>query len=64
MRNGIVPEDYVRHLEYKGQEVDLADDNKGYRFGLVPPVPVTILNGDVRGNARSVKGTVPLTVVP
>ena len=64
VRNGIVPEDYVRHLEYKGQEVDLQDDNKGYRFQLRPPVPVTILNGDIRGNARSVRGTVPLTVVP
>jgi hypothetical protein len=64
VRDGIVPEDYVRHLEYKGQEVDLADDNKGYRFQLTPPVPVTILDGDVRGNARAVRGTVPLTVVP
>jgi hypothetical protein len=64
VRDGIVPEDYVRHLEYKGQQVDLADDNKGYRFQLTPPVPVTILDGDVKGNARSVKGTVPLTVVP
>jgi hypothetical protein len=64
VRDGIVPEDYVRHLEYKGQEVDLADDNKGYRFRLTPPVPVTILNGDVRGNARSVRGTVPVNVAP
>jgi len=64
VRDGIVPEDYVRHLEYKGQQVDLADDNKGYRFQLTPPVPVTILDGDVKGNARAVKGTVPLTVVP
>jgi len=64
VRHGIVPEDYVRHLEYKGQTVDLADDNKGYRFELTPPVPVTVLDGDVRGNARSVKGMVPLTVVP
>jgi hypothetical protein len=64
VRNGIVPEDYVRHLEYKGQEVDLQDDNKGYRFELTPPVSVTVLDGDVRGNARAVKGVVPLTVVP
>jgi hypothetical protein len=61
VRDGIVPEDYLRHLEYKGHEVDLATDNKGYRFALVPPVPVTVLDGDVRGNARSVKG---LVVVP
>jgi hypothetical protein len=64
IRQGLVPEDYVRHLQYKGQEVDLEDDNKGYRFELTPPVSVTILHGDVRGNARSVRGTVPLTVVP
>ena len=63
-RQGLVPEDYVRHLQYKGQEVALETDNKGYRFELTPPVPVTILHGDVRGNAKSVKGTVPLTVVP
>ena len=35
VRHGIVPEDYVRHLQYKGQDVDLADDNKGYRFELI-----------------------------
>jgi hypothetical protein len=64
IRHGIVPEDYVRHLEYKGQEVALESDNKGYRFELTPPVPVTVLDGDVRGNARSVKSVVPLTVVP
>jgi hypothetical protein len=64
VRQGMVPEDYVRHLEYKGQQVDLASDKKGYRFQLTPPVPVTVLDGDVRGNARAVKGLVPLMVVP
>ena len=64
IRHGLVPEDYVRHLEYKGQEVDLADDNKGYRFELTPPVPINVLDGDVHGNARAVKSMVPLTVVP
>jgi hypothetical protein len=64
VRHGIVPEDYVRNLEYKGQEVALETDNKGYRFELTPPVSVTVLDGDVRGNVRSVKGVVPLTVVP
>jgi len=43
--------------------VDLADDNKGYRPQLTPSVPVTILDGDVKGNARAVKSTVSLTVV-
>jgi hypothetical protein len=62
VRQGLVPEDYVRRLEYQGQEVALESENKGYRFQLTPPVPVTVLSGDVRGNARSVRGLVPLVV--
>ena len=53
VRDGLVPEDYVRHLEYKGQEVALASESEGYRFKLTPPVPVPVLHGDVRGNARA-----------
>ncbi len=64
VRHGLVPEDYVRRLEYKGQEVALESESKGYRFQLKPPVPVTVLSGDVRGNARSVRGMVPLSVTP
>jgi len=64
VRHGLTPEDYVRKLEYKGQEVSLESDNKGYRFELNPPVPVTVLDGDIRGNVRSVKGVVSLPVVP
>ena len=64
IRDGLVPEDYVRHLQYKGQEVDLKDDNKGYRFRLTPPIPVTVLDGDIRGNAKAVKGLVPVNVEP
>ena len=45
VRDGLVPEDYVRHLEYKNQEVALASDTKGYRFELTPLVPVTVLHG-------------------
>ena len=64
VRDGLVPEDYVRHLEYKGQQVALQSDTKGYRFKLTPPVPVTVLDGDVRGDAKSVKRVVPIAVVP
>jgi hypothetical protein len=64
VRQGLVPEDYVRRLEYKGQEVALESENKGYRFQLKPPVPVTVLSGDIRGNAKSVRSLVPLTVSP
>lgn len=64
VRDGLVPEDYVRHLKYKGQDVALESDSKGYRFRLTPPVPVTVLDGDVRGNAKATKRMVPLTAVP
>ena len=64
VRDGLVPEDYVRHLQYKGQDIALQSDSKGYRFRLTPPVPVKVLDGDVRGNAKSVKWMVPLSSAP
>ena len=64
VRDGLVPEDYVRHLEYQGQQVALESESKGYRFKLTPPVPVTVLDGDVRGDAKAVKRLVPLAEVP
>jgi hypothetical protein len=64
VRDGLVPEDYERKLEYKGQQVSLLSDNKGYRFKLTPPIKVTVLDGDVKGNAKSVKGVVPMAVAP
>jgi hypothetical protein len=64
VRDGLVPEDYVRHLQYKGQDIALQSDSKGYRFKLTPPVPVKVLDGDIRGNAKAIKHMVPLTAVP
>jgi hypothetical protein len=64
VRDGSVPEDYERHLKYKGQDIALQDDTKGYRFRLTPPVPIKVLEGDVRGNAKATKHMVPLTAVP
>lgn len=64
VRDGLVPEDYVRNLEYKGQKVALQSDSKGYRFKLTPPVPVMVLDGDVKGDAKSIKRMVPLVAVP
>ncbi|HTA17991.1 MAG TPA: hypothetical protein VK989_01795, partial [Polyangia bacterium] len=46
VRDGLVPEDYVRNVEYKGQKVALESETKGYRFRLTPPVPVTVLDDD------------------
>lgn len=64
VRHGLAPEDYVRRLEYQGQQVALESDYKGYRFQLTPPVPVTVLDGEVSGNAKAVKRLVPMTVMP
>lgn len=64
VRDGLVPEDYVRNLEYKGQKVALESETKGYRFKLTPPVPVTVLDGEVKGDAKAVKRMVPLATVP
>jgi hypothetical protein len=64
VRDGLVPEDYVRHLQYKGQDIALQSDSKGYRFRLTPPVPVKVLDGDIHGDARAVKRMVPLATVP
>jgi len=64
VRDGLVPEDYVRHLQYKGQDIALQSDSKGYRFRLTPPVPVKVLDGDIHGDAKAVKRMVPLATVP
>lgn len=64
VRQGLVPEDYVRKLKHEGQEVSLTSDFKGYRFELTPPVAVTVLDGDVRGDAKAVKRVVPLAIQP
>jgi hypothetical protein len=63
-RDGLVPEDYERHLTYKGQDVALQSESKGYRFKMTPPVPVKVLSGDVKGNAKNVKHLVPVAAVP
>jgi hypothetical protein len=64
VRDGLVPEDYVRKLEYKGQQVALESESKGYGFRLTPPVPVKVLDGDVRGDAKAVRRLVPLATAP
>jgi hypothetical protein len=64
VRRGLVPEDYLRRLEYQGHEVALESESKGYGFELTPPIRVTVLDGDIRGSARSVKYAVPMPVVP
>jgi hypothetical protein len=64
VRDGLVPEDYVRNLTYRGQQVALESETKGYRFKFTTPVPVTVLEGAVKGDAKAVKHMVPLSAVP
>ena len=64
VRDGLVPEDYVRKLEYQGQQVAMESEAKGYRFKLTPPVPVNVLDGDVKGDAKAIKRLVPLATAP
>jgi hypothetical protein len=39
VREGLVPEDYVRKLQVEGQEEALVSETKGYCFKLTRPVP-------------------------
>jgi len=63
-RDGLVPEDYVRKLNYKGHEVALESESKGYRFKMTPPIPVNVLEGDVKGDVKATRRLVPLAAVP
>ena len=46
--NSIVTED-VRPVEAR---VEVEIDTRGYRFELTPPVPIEVLEGNVRGRRR------------
>ena len=48
----------------RASEVALESESKGYRFKMTPPIPVTVLEGDVKGDAKAVKRMVPLAAVP
>jgi hypothetical protein len=60
LRHGPARESYQRRLTWEGQEIALEHDERGYRFELTPPVPVTVLDGVVRGSRRAVARDVPL----
>ena len=65
VRDGLVPEDYVRNARIpRASRWRSRARAKGYRFKLTPPVPVTVLDGDVSGDAKAVKHLVPLAGVP
>jgi hypothetical protein len=60
VRHGLVPSSYRRVLAFEGREIPLETAHRGYRFELAPPVPVTVLEGEVRGSRRAILRAVPL----
>ena len=59
VRDGLVRESYVQPSPRRARKSPWPEDS-GYRFELTPPVPVTVLDGDVRGSRRAVERDVPL----
>jgi hypothetical protein len=55
-RHGAMAEDYARSIDWEGQRLVLRAKNRGYRYELVPPLPVDVLPG------RTVRSRRPLPV--
>lgn len=53
VRRGPEPVRYERRFRAHGRAFTLRIDSRGVRHELVPPVPVRVLEGTVRGRARS-----------
>lgn len=63
VRHGIAREAYVRHFVVDGEPIPLTIDRRGYRFEFTPPIPVNVLEGQVRGSHRLARRAVPIPVV-
>jgi hypothetical protein len=59
-RHGASRQRYQRTLIWEDQELALRTDQRGYRYELVPPVPVEVLPGSVRGSRAAVSRPIPL----
>lgn len=60
VRHGVARQRYQRTLVWEDQELALRTDQRGYRYELVPPVPVEVLPGSVRGSRAAVARPIPL----
>jgi hypothetical protein len=60
VRHGVSRQRYQRTLVWEDQELALRTDQRGYVYELVPPVPVEVLPGSVRGSRAAVSRPVPL----
>ena len=52
VRRGRLPALWEREVSHEGSTATLAVDTRGYLFELTPPVPVEVLEGNVRGRRR------------
>ncbi len=41
---------YARRLRDNGNRAELEIDSRGYRIELTPPIPVEVLEGEIRGD--------------
>ena len=61
IRRGSIPARYIRDLNVGETPVELRILSRGYLYELTPPVPVNVLEGNVRGSARrAIEGFRPL----
>jgi hypothetical protein len=58
VRHGSIAEVYIRPIRWKGHALVLRAEDRGYRYELVPPVPVDVLPG------RTVRTRAPKTTPP
>jgi hypothetical protein len=52
-RHGSLAVRYARRFNYRGSFINFRIESRGYRYELTPPVPITVLEGTVRGSRRS-----------
>ena len=64
VRHGAPRQRYQRTLAWQQQEVALQSDHRGYRYELVPPIPVEVLPGRVRGSRAAVARAIPIAPGP
>ena len=60
-RRGIIDQQYSRTIEWKGRVIKLRARSRGYRFELLPPIPVDVLPGR---RVRSKAGPTPVLPLP
>ena len=52
VRHGLIDKPFVRLVPWRFRTLKLPIPHRGYRFELIPPVPVLVLEGNIRGTFR------------